>query len=265
MADEESQYIGGPQVRSVAWRGCPLRWPMAPGRSRASPCSRLWKSRPVAGSAASAPGSRTAGRGPRLAGASRRRPTARATPPRRRRASIDWAFDALGWTDVIHCIHPDNVASQRVAERLGATNRGPGRMPAPYDDLPINIWGQTRDGMARTASLGSAVEAEDRLDDAILGVGTSRSACIGRLRTRSALASLTGRPPTAADSPRRQSWAMHGHGVVGRRRDVAGGFQMRGEAVAVGDARSCTGPRSRRPPAMTLGVRTDEAGTRPAV
>ena len=30
-------------------------------------------------------------------------------------ASIDWAFDNLGWTEVIHTIAPDNIASQGVA------------------------------------------------------------------------------------------------------------------------------------------------------
>ena len=60
-------------------------------------------------------------------------------------AAIDWAFDELGWTDVIHCIDPQNTPSQRVAERLGSCNLGPGRMPAPFDHLPIEIWGQTRE------------------------------------------------------------------------------------------------------------------------
>lgn len=60
-------------------------------------------------------------------------------------AAIDWAFDTLGWTDVIHSIDQANVASQNVARRLGARNRGPGRFPAPLDTLRIDIWGQTRD------------------------------------------------------------------------------------------------------------------------
>ena len=60
-------------------------------------------------------------------------------------AAIDWAFDNLGWTDVIHCIHPDNVASQAVAARLGSVNRGRGRMPEPYQDSLIDIWGQSRE------------------------------------------------------------------------------------------------------------------------
>jgi len=59
-------------------------------------------------------------------------------------AAIDWAFANLGWDQIIHCIAPDNHASQRVAQRLGSTLRGPGRLPAPYQDAPVEIWGQTR-------------------------------------------------------------------------------------------------------------------------
>lgn len=60
-------------------------------------------------------------------------------------ATIDWAFDHLGWSDVIHSIAPDNVASQALAARLGSTNRGPGRLPDPFADVPIEIWGQSRE------------------------------------------------------------------------------------------------------------------------
>ena len=59
-------------------------------------------------------------------------------------AAIDWAFDHLGWTEVIHTIAPDNVASQNVARRLGSGLIGPGRLPEPYQDFPVEIWGQTR-------------------------------------------------------------------------------------------------------------------------
>lgn len=58
-------------------------------------------------------------------------------------ASMDWAVDHLGWTDIIHCIDPENVPSQKVAERLGSKNRGAGRMPPPFEDAPIDLWGQT--------------------------------------------------------------------------------------------------------------------------
>ena len=60
-------------------------------------------------------------------------------------AAIDWAFDHLGWTDVIHCIDPDNLASQGVARKLGSYNRGPGRLPAPFESARIDLWGQTRE------------------------------------------------------------------------------------------------------------------------
>jgi RimJ/RimL family protein N-acetyltransferase len=60
-------------------------------------------------------------------------------------ATMDWAFDVLDWTQIIHCIDPANLASQKVARRLGSTLLGPGRMPDPFSDLPIELWGQTRD------------------------------------------------------------------------------------------------------------------------
>ncbi len=60
-------------------------------------------------------------------------------------ASIDWAFDELGWSEVIHCISPANEPSQRLAARLGSRLRGPGRLPAPYESAEIEIWGQTRE------------------------------------------------------------------------------------------------------------------------
>jgi RimJ/RimL family protein N-acetyltransferase len=60
-------------------------------------------------------------------------------------AATDWAFDTLGWTDMIHSIAPANVASQRVAQKLGSRNLGPGRLPPPYSEAPIDLWGQTRE------------------------------------------------------------------------------------------------------------------------
>ena len=44
-------------------------------------------------------------------------------------AAITWAFDALGWDEVIHIIALGNVRSQALAERLCASNAGPTRMP----------------------------------------------------------------------------------------------------------------------------------------
>ena len=59
-------------------------------------------------------------------------------------AAIDWAFDNLGWDEVIHAIAPENAPSQAVARKLGARNRGPGKLPPPLDVMAVEIWGQTR-------------------------------------------------------------------------------------------------------------------------
>src|SRR5215203_960078 len=58
-------------------------------------------------------------------------------------AAMDWAFDNLGWTEVIHSIDPANVPSQQVARRLGSRNLGPGRLPPPFNEAVIDIWGQS--------------------------------------------------------------------------------------------------------------------------
>lgn len=60
-------------------------------------------------------------------------------------ACMDFAFDTLGWSNVIHSIHPDNVTSQALAMRLGSSNLGPGKLPEPFQDEPIEIWGQSRE------------------------------------------------------------------------------------------------------------------------
>ncbi|OYY71904.1 GNAT family N-acetyltransferase [Sphingomonas sp. 28-63-12] len=60
-------------------------------------------------------------------------------------ASIDYAVDILGWTDIIHTIHPDNRASITLAQRLGAVNRGPIQLPPPLDGFRVDAWGQTAD------------------------------------------------------------------------------------------------------------------------
>lgn len=82
-------------------------------------------------------------------------------------AAMDFAFDRLGWTEVIHSIAPENVASRRVAQKLGSRNRGPGRLPPPYENDPVEIWGQTREqwrarGTSRARTVTS--DAAPRLD-----------------------------------------------------------------------------------------------------
>lgn len=63
-------------------------------------------------------------------------------------AAIDWAFTHLGWDNVIHVIAPENIASQKVAARLGSGNLGPTQLPQPFQDLVVDAWGQTRNQWA---------------------------------------------------------------------------------------------------------------------
>lgn len=60
-------------------------------------------------------------------------------------AAIDWAFEHLGWTRVIHTVDPANVASRKVAEKLGSYLIGPTQLPAPFDHEKVDAWGQTRE------------------------------------------------------------------------------------------------------------------------
>jgi hypothetical protein len=46
---------------------------------------------------------------------------------------------------IIHSIAPQNLPSQRVAEKLGSRRLGPGQLPPPYANHPIDLWGQTRE------------------------------------------------------------------------------------------------------------------------
>jgi RimJ/RimL family protein N-acetyltransferase len=56
---------------------------------------------------------------------------------------------------MIHSIAPANAASQRVAEKLGSRNLGPGQLPAPFANDPVDLWGQTREEwLARQAARG---------------------------------------------------------------------------------------------------------------
>lgn len=64
-------------------------------------------------------------------------------------AAMNWAFDALGWADVIHAIDPDNERSLNVARRLGSRYLRGALLPEPIN-VPVQIWGQSReDWLAR--------------------------------------------------------------------------------------------------------------------
>ena len=143
MADAEAaRFIGGQQPRSSAWRGfCSMAgaWAMF-GYGMFSVIEKStgrWVGRLGPWQPDGWPGTEVGwgivrqawGKGYATEGAA---------------AAMDWAFDHLGWTDIIHCIDPENLASQRVAERLGSKNLGPTRMPAPFEDLPVDAWGQSK-------------------------------------------------------------------------------------------------------------------------
>lgn len=60
-------------------------------------------------------------------------------------AAMDYAFDVLGWTQLIHCIEETNLASQGVAKKLGSRLLRRVTMPPPYEHFVVDAWGQTRE------------------------------------------------------------------------------------------------------------------------
>lgn len=60
-------------------------------------------------------------------------------------AAMDWAFDALGWSEIIHTIDFGNAPSRSVAIKLGARKLRNGRLPEPYHEKELEVWGQTRE------------------------------------------------------------------------------------------------------------------------
>jgi RimJ/RimL family protein N-acetyltransferase len=138
-----ARFLGGPQARSVAWRSFMTMagaWHLQ-GISMFSVLLRTsgeWIGRVGPWYPDGWPGTEVAwGILPRYWGKGYATEAAA--------ASMDWAFDTLGWEDVIHTIDPRNEASIQVARKLGAESRGMGRLPAPYDAVPVAIWGQTRE------------------------------------------------------------------------------------------------------------------------
>jgi RimJ/RimL family protein N-acetyltransferase len=59
--------------------------------------------------------------------------------------AIGWAFDNLGWTEVIHSINNENKPSQALAQRLGSRLLRQASLPAPYETVVVDIWGQSRE------------------------------------------------------------------------------------------------------------------------
>lgn len=59
-------------------------------------------------------------------------------------ATMDFAFDKLGWEKVIHCIDLENEPSQKLALRLGSKNHGRTILPAPFAHMELDAWGQSK-------------------------------------------------------------------------------------------------------------------------
>lgn len=140
--EKAARFLGGPQPRSVAWRGFMTMagaWYLQ-GFSMFSVIVKdtgLWIGRIGPWMPEGWPGTEVGwGIAPSHWG--------RGYATEAAAASIDWAFEELGWDEVIHSIDPQNTPSIALAERLGSRHRGAGRLPAPYEDLDIGIWGQTR-------------------------------------------------------------------------------------------------------------------------
>ncbi|WP_300614779.1 GNAT family N-acetyltransferase [Dokdonella sp.] len=152
MADAEAvQFIGGVQPRPVAWRGFVAmagswsiqRFAMFSVIEKAS---GRWVGRVGPWMPEGWPGTEVGWSIVRTAWGKGYATEAAA-------AAIDWAFDQLDWTEVIHTIAPANAASKGVAARLGSRHLSMGRLPAPFDADPIEIWGQSREEwLARRAS-----------------------------------------------------------------------------------------------------------------
>lgn len=58
-------------------------------------------------------------------------------------ATMDFAFEVPGWSEVIHMIDPDNVRSITPAHPVGSTNGGPTLLPDPFQGARVDAWGQT--------------------------------------------------------------------------------------------------------------------------
>jgi len=144
MADiEASKFVGGPQARAVAWRGFLTMagaWAIQ-GYAMFSvieKSSGRWVGRLGPWVPEGWPGTEVGwglareawGKGYATEGAT---------------AAIDWAFDTLGWSEVIHCIAPDNAPSQAVGRRLGSRPLRSTHLPAPFETMAVDVWGQSRE------------------------------------------------------------------------------------------------------------------------
>ncbi len=149
---EQMRFLGGAMSRSVAWRDLSLRagaW-MTSGFSMFAVIERgtgAWVGRVGPWQPEGWPGTEVGwGIARAFAGLGYAHEAAV--------ASMDYAVDVLGWTHIIHTIHPDNLPSIRLAERVGSTNGGAVTLPDPLASFRVDAWGQSADAWrARRATL----------------------------------------------------------------------------------------------------------------
>jgi RimJ/RimL family protein N-acetyltransferase len=153
MADEENaRHIGGAQPRAVAWRGflsMAGAWAIQ-GYGMFSvmeKASGRWLGR-------LGPWYPDGWPGPEIGWSIVRDAWGRGYAPEGAAAAMDWAFETLGWDEVIHSIAPENTASQAVARKLGSQLKGPGKLPEPYAGSVIDIWGQSREQWQKRRAQG---------------------------------------------------------------------------------------------------------------
>lgn len=141
MVSEGAHFIGGPQTPPVVWRGlCTITgaWTIS-GFSMFSVIEKAtgkWIGRLGPWQPEGWPGKEVGwgllpsaqGQGYAAEGAT---------------AAIDYAFDILGWDDVIHCIDPLNAPSIKLAERLGSRKQGEANAPEPFSHIRWDLYGQT--------------------------------------------------------------------------------------------------------------------------
>lgn len=143
MADPSTVFIGGPQERPTAWRGLASiigAWTLN-GYSMFSFIEKEtgeWVGRGGPWKPEAWPGAEV---GWGIVPSRVRRGYAREASA----ACLDWAFEHLGWTEVIHCIDAKNVASIATAKSLGSgVVRTNVAAPPPFD-VTWDLYGQTRE------------------------------------------------------------------------------------------------------------------------
>ena len=63
-------------------------------------------------------------------------------------ATMDWAFDNLGWTRIVHLIHAPNEASKVLARRLGSHTEEVVELPPVGSGVEVELWHQSREEWA---------------------------------------------------------------------------------------------------------------------